>query len=259
MFSQLSRRFALKIIGFSTAVLGLPRAVRAASGLADADRTISPWRNTHDRVWLGEDYWANPMEDWRVVDGAAEVQTSGGNRNIHLLTHQLTDPAGDLEMSVAIDRVAIDGSDGGAGFRIGVRSEINEYRSNVFAKGGVPAGVIGDKLVLGNSEVSINATSAFRLSLSGKPMGDRYELTLSASYTSGKSIGTIKDAVSMDTVLGNVVLISNYNPNIRKGKGARYRFGDWAVHGSAFTRRESHKFGPILWSMYSLSDSRTDE
>ena len=95
--------------------------------------------------------------------------------------------------------------------------------------------------------------------MSGKPFGDRYELTLSAKDASGKSIGTIKDAVSKHVVLGNVALVSNYNPNIRKGKGARYRFSHWEVQGSGFTRRESNQFGPILWSMYSLSDSRSDE
>ncbi|MCA9049186.1 MAG: twin-arginine translocation pathway signal, partial [Planctomycetaceae bacterium] len=47
---------------------------------------------THDRVWLGEHFWANPMEDWRIADGAAEVQSGGGDRNVHLITHQLTNP-----------------------------------------------------------------------------------------------------------------------------------------------------------------------
>ena len=78
--------------------------MRAASGLVGIDKAATSWQNTHDRVWLGESYWANPMEDWRVVDGAAECRTSGGNRNIHLVTHQLTDPSGNIEMSVSIDR-----------------------------------------------------------------------------------------------------------------------------------------------------------
>lgn len=259
MFSKLSRRFALKIIGLGTAVLGLPRPVRAASGLVGADQAATSWKNTHDRVWLGESYWANPMEDWRVVDGAAECRTSGGNRNIHLVTHQLTDATGDLNMTVAIERSAVDGTDGGAGFRVGVRSELNEYRSNCFAKGGINAGVIGDKLVLGKSELTLDSPKKFSLSLTGKPNRDGYELILKAMTEAGNTIGTIKDLVSKDAVLGNVSLVNNYNPNIKKGKGARYRFADWDVEGSAFTRRESNKFGPILWSCYSLSDSRSNE
>ena len=37
-----------------------------------------------------------------VVDGGAECQTGGGNRNLHLITHQLTDPTGHLPMSVVV-------------------------------------------------------------------------------------------------------------------------------------------------------------
>jgi hypothetical protein len=40
-------------------------------------------------------------------------------------------------------------SDGGAGFRIGIRSELNEHRSNCFVQKGINAGWQGDQLVLG--------------------------------------------------------------------------------------------------------------
>ena len=83
-----------------------------------------------DRVFLGGDCWANPMEDWKVVDGAAECSSTGPNRNVHLLTHQLTNNAQGFEMSVVIDQIENGKTDTGAGFKIGIRSDINEYRSN---------------------------------------------------------------------------------------------------------------------------------
>ena len=64
---------------------------------------------------LGEEFWANPMEDWRVADGAAECQTTGGNRNIHLLTHQLTRAGGSFEMTVRVKQIEVKRTDGGAG------------------------------------------------------------------------------------------------------------------------------------------------
>jgi hypothetical protein len=79
------------------------------------------WSNTPDRVWLGADFWANPMEDWRVVDGEAECVFGGGGRNVHLLTHQLTDPSRPMELSVRVRRVEPGPNGGGAGFRIGNR------------------------------------------------------------------------------------------------------------------------------------------
>ena len=37
------------------------------------------------------------------------------------------------------------------------------------------------------------------------------------------------------------------------------RFRDWVATGDAFTVTPAHTFGPLLWSMYSLSDSRGDD
>ena len=92
MLRHLSRRLTLKLLGLGAALLGLPRAVRAADPSPGA-RFASNWHQLPDRVWLGESFWANPMEDWRIVNGAAECQTSGGNRNLHLPTRNPAPPS----------------------------------------------------------------------------------------------------------------------------------------------------------------------
>ena len=46
--------------------------------------------------------------------------------------------------------------DGGAGFRIGIRSDINEYRSNSFADGGINAGLLDGQLVLGQKTARLD-------------------------------------------------------------------------------------------------------
>jgi hypothetical protein len=66
-------------------------------------------------------------------------------------------------------------------------------------------------------------------------------------------------AVPVEKIAGNVAIVNNFDPRIRKGTGARYRFSDWRVTGDAFTVTPAQKFGPILWSMYTLSDSRGPE
>ena len=105
--SRTGHRFSRRgLLGLLAAVVSLPRRIgRAAAaqqevGGSSAGARIDRWDQTHDRVWLGERFWANPMEDWRVVDGAAEVQTSGGDRNVHLITHRLTGERGRFRMSV---------------------------------------------------------------------------------------------------------------------------------------------------------------
>mgnify|MGYP001821184139 CR=1 FL=1 len=179
--TSLTRRLALKLIGLGSA-LGFAKTTHAEDAVAAPieDQTTVSWKNTHNRVWLGAEIWANPMEDWRVVDGAAECQTNGGDRNLHLITHQLTDATKSLAMSVLVRQVE-SGKQDGVGFRIGVRSELNEYRSNCFASGGINAGLLDGNIILGRRQapIDVDVKQTVKLSLTGQPSGDRRWATIS--------------------------------------------------------------------------------
>ncbi len=91
--ASLSRRTAVKVIASGSTLLGVnPQPQASAQPLFKSDEpaVIGGWDRKHDRVWLGEDVWANPMEDWRIIDGAAECRTTGGDRNIQAITRQIT-------------------------------------------------------------------------------------------------------------------------------------------------------------------------
>ena len=268
---SLTRRITLKLLALGGACLGLSRTVRGDDQAltSDADRLAnSPdrsakvsWSKTHDRVWLDPRIWANPMEDWRIRNGAAECQTTGGNRNLHLITHQWTDPTGSAAMRVSLQKIGGQQKDAGAGFRIGTKSELNEYRSNCFANGGINAGVLEGKLVLARNVGSkpIDLSDETTLTLTARGLGTQVELTLIAETPSGKLLDQLTAKVQSKAVLGNVSLVNNFDAKLKKGQGGRYRFNNWSATGDAFTIDESRQFGPILWSMYSLSDSRSDE
>ena len=266
MTNHLPRRSALKTIGASGALIGLSDSASAQvdqpATPADSVEPTVNWSDTHDRIWLAGNCWANPMEDWRIRDGAAECLTTGGDRNIHLITHQLTDPSQSFRMSVVVSQVEIAGADDGVGFKVGVKSDINEHRSNVFAKSGVKAGLKEGALVINRKSQPIQGADSpqgIKLILVGTPAGAQVRLKLSAENSEGKLLGSIQTTVAAEGVLGNVAVVNNFNPQLKKGKGARYRFQDWSVQGDAFTVDSSRAFGPILWTMYSLSDSRGDE
>ena len=58
-------------------------------------RTLAWDASEHDfaqveRAWISAEIWANPMEDWRLENGVAVNTHSGGNRNLTLLTRQLS-------------------------------------------------------------------------------------------------------------------------------------------------------------------------
>ncbi len=72
------------------------------------------------------------MENWRISGGSAECTSKGGNRSVHSLIHQLVKPDESFRVSVKVRRVEQNDKDGGASIQLGVRGEINEYRSNCF-------------------------------------------------------------------------------------------------------------------------------
>jgi hypothetical protein len=278
MNESISRRTALKLLATATVVGAAsgPRPVAAASAPKRASDASSPdaWSRTHDRVWLGGEFWANPMEDWHVANGGAECRSLGGNRSIHSLTHQIADPAKGFTMSVQVSQLEVRGKDAGAGFRLGVRSELKEYRSNCFAAGGLNAGVADGQLLLGPKTEPLAAAAdlqTIRLLLSGVGDGADVVLTLEArALGTGVSLAKLTHTVPAASLPGNVALVSNYRPETapraatkapknNAAGGSRYRFTDWKLAGAAFAIDPARRFGPVLWSMYSLSDSRTPE
>ena len=263
MIQKLSRRLVLKFSALG-AVFGFDSSRQLRSETSPvAEDSLDDWARTHDRIWLGGQFWANPMEDWRVTDGAAECQTTASNRSIHSLTHQVTNPEAGFAMSVRIGRPAAGKQDGGAGFRVGIKSDLNEHRSNCFAKGGINAGLVGDQLVLGPKKRQLaqaRNTGEFILTLTARKEGGQILMQLTAhSPDAEEPLGTLSHTVASDALLGNVALVSNYSGPSKRNDSKGYRFRDWKAGGDAFTVTPEHRFGPLLWSMYSLSDSRGDE
>ncbi|MCF2947057.1 alkaline phosphatase D family protein [Paraglaciecola aquimarina] len=277
MKNNITRRSALKMFAagvVASSVTGCKTTANESS-VESAKRGTQThkdnWANTHDRVWLGGEYWANPMEDWTVKSGGAECLSQGGNRSIHSLTHQLTHLDQNFVMSVTLNRLQSAKNDGGAGIRLGAKSELNEYRSNCFALKGYDLGIKNEQLVLGSTKTSLTQNvdnQDVRLDLIGTAQSGAMALTLTATLvTSGTVIATLEHLVPANELLGNVALVSNFSNSATtrdeletKGKpGARYRFSDWTMQGEAFSVSEDNKFGPILWTMYTLSDSRSDK
>lgn len=235
-------------------------AEEASAGLT----RIEQWQRTHDRVFLGGQCWANPMEDWQIRDGWAECLVRSGGRSIHSLTHQITAPEQPFAMSVRLATAAEFDPGAGGGFRIGVRSDLDEVRSNCFAGGGIAAGIAKDRLFLGQQSTPLQAAyrgQPCRLMLQGQPQGSQQvRLTLTATADDGADLGSVSLQVAEQRVAGNVALASQiHRPPRGRQLQTTWRFTDWQVGGAAFRDRPEQQFGPLLWSVYTLSDSRDQE
>ncbi len=155
MIERISRRLSLKFFSVA-ALLGLSgKRPALAQGKKARLKRLDRWDRTHDRIFLGGDFWANPLEDWTIKNGWAECMTDSANRSIHSLTHQIAEPDKGFALSVKFGRSRITGKDGGGGFRLGVKSDINEVKSNVFAGGGINAGLVGEELFIGKKKPNL--------------------------------------------------------------------------------------------------------
>src|SRR4029077_5905527 len=139
------------------------------------------------------EYWANPLQDWRVAGGRIECIKAAANRNVHLLTRQLGEQAGDLEMTICIGRVGggkLAGGKGSAGFRIGIMGPLRDYRNSLIYGQGLDAGFTSDgKLFLGNpaSGVPVDLSAdGVVLHLAVEPRGEQSSITLAAMTSEGR-------------------------------------------------------------------------
>ena len=142
-------------LGATMVVVAIP-----ATRVTDAAELRSAWPKDA-RVWAGPEYWANPLQDWRVAKGRLECFRSGDNRNVHLLTRELRPQPGSFRMSVRIGRLTPPGKvlDGGwVGFRIGARGQWHDYRDSAIRGKGIDAGMMTDgRLFIGKPSSSASA------------------------------------------------------------------------------------------------------
>ena len=125
-----------------------------ASHVSRASVFESQWGEVNDRIWLGAEYWANPMEDWRIQDGRVECITGGPNRNVHVLVCELDSEPAEFTMSVRCGRLGTEALAGSVGFRVGITDEINDYRARCIKGKGIDIGLnhLG-KLFIGNQTI----------------------------------------------------------------------------------------------------------
>ncbi|KXI28866.1 alkaline phosphatase D family protein [Paraglaciecola hydrolytica] len=268
----MDRRKALKLIASSLAVSGVACTNTIKPNVNSANKNLpsntrDKWQNTHNRTWLGGEYWSNPMEDWHLVDGAAECKSINGNRTVHSLTHRLENTNQSFQMSTSVQAIGGLSYSGGAGFRLGVNNEVNDYRSSCFVQKGLDVGIIGNELEIAGKRTPLSgvysSNDVINLSLTGKPQAGAMKLSLTAILAAtNERIGQMTLIVPAAHLFGNVALVSNFKVSSHPKELSprnRYRFSNWQMQGDAFVVTPTNKFGPILWSMYSLNDTRTAE
>ena len=253
---RVDRRDFVKAAGAATASLA-PR-LRAAQ-IGQGPSFESSWRGS--RTWIGKEYWANPLQDWRVEDGEVIADAAAG-RTLHLLTHQVASSSGGFDLQATVRLVShragsVRVARTWAGFVFGVRGDLPGYQHALIRPvTSIAAGLRGDgRLFCGDSVGgSVSLDSPVRLTLSVREAGSVYEAKLSAQPASGGSAAEVTETVDPSRLPGNVALAAQASG--RPGpetSGVEWGFRDWIVRGSMLAAHPNQTFGPVLWTQYTLS------
>ena len=231
-----------------------------------ADRFEADLRG--DRVWVGPEAWALPMQHWRVSGGAL-IGRPTHRGSVHLTSCEL-DGADDFAVSATLER-SWPGADSGSepaagvgaaprgvrvGFWLGTRGDVDDWRSRaVYPRGGTQVGVDASGRVFIGSTVSDSAVPlAAALGLEARYAADAGRLTVIAQ--SGDVTVELGADVGGDAVTGGVAMLAAAGERTNAmGEGLeRWSFRDVVVAGPGVSVHRDRRFGPILWTQYTLSD-----
>jgi len=250
-----------------------------AAALALACGTPAAGEPMASRPWIGPDFWTNPMEDWQWDGNAARNTHSGGDRNIALLTAELSDRDQPFAIRCTFEPLDETEGDGFVGFQLGLQGNFDDYRDSAIYGRGMAAGVSGNgRLFIGglfSDEPVFNpAAGAFHLSLTGEPAGEgRFHLTLTATPV-GDGAGAAaftNEGVHSSWLEGLISFTVSARPPeqtiVRQPRPeqvpaiSQQRGGNWffalsnmEADGDKFDRILGRSFGPILWTQHTLQE-----
>jgi hypothetical protein len=254
----------------------------AVAGCAGANRSTaapsreadfrSNWPAGVERPWLGPRYWANPLQDWRLADGRAEMVNASGedaDRNVQLLTHVLTGGSGRFAMRVRAGFADRPGR-GRAGFLLGVRGPMDDYRSHAVYGTGLKAGLTArGQLFIGDRRRALSGASfektrgaVLEIEAQSPAGGEGYRLVLRArDPETGAAMGRVeRDGIAASQLEGLAALLAAFtdaenaeNDATGEWGDARVWFEDWRVRGDTVEAHPERTFGPILFNQYTLN------
>ncbi|MDA0346355.1 MAG: alkaline phosphatase D family protein [Verrucomicrobia bacterium] len=243
----------------------------------------------YTRTWIGPDYWANRLQDWRVTMGRLECLNGESDkplRTVHWLTGGIADNGEGFEVSVRTGTLGFatlaDGSSY-SGFLIGAGEGKLDYRGAALIHhdpglGGGLLVVFNDKgqaqfirndeegknrtvLASGQNNSAETRTGAlgnfedYRLDLKvSREIDGKRELWLSVvDLFSGNVVSStgIKNFPS-EKLRGGLALVSHGG----RANERRFWFRNWELSGEGIVKYPERSYGPVLGVIYSVDGNR---
>jgi hypothetical protein len=213
----------------------------------------------NDRIWIGEDFYAVPLEEWCINDGRIEFTGEGQQATCAFLPYLIGSNGKPFRISMEMGLLDRGSNNGSAGLIIGSQApEDDDIRAAIFFGSGINAGIHTDGYAfIGQYTKKIPAEfelTHFILVLTGAKNAEGFILRLNVLDTEGNSITEVAAAPEAP-VAGILQLVANPRSARSRNNGPRFWFDNIKLEGPGFKYEPENRFGPVLWSMHTLSNN----
>jgi alkaline phosphatase D len=223
------------------------------------EKTAVTWNfdKIPDRIWAGEDFWTVPLEDWQVKNGRIECNSLIQNATFSVLPYILTDKEAPFQISFDMGLTGKGVSDGSAGLMIGVEApEEKDVRAAVYFGEGIKAGVNTEGYAFLQQQIiqlpKNFDLSKFRIEVIGKTTSEGFLLQMNVLNANGNLLAELS-AKPERSIKGIVQLVNNFRNVKSKNNGPRFWYDNLMLEGKKFENHPENRFGPVLWTMFTLS------
>jgi alkaline phosphatase D len=282
-----SRRDFVRSIAAATVSAGpvsqFPHRDRPVSIHRISDEPIADLTQVPDRTWIGPDFWANRLEDWRVRDSRIECLADDplhSVRTVHFITREVQPGSGSFRLSARTGIIARNDGKGWTGFLIGAGAGKLDYRAAalVHCSSGPGGGLLAilntdsGRLEFRNmgtdsagGEFPVLADSAgdpipldergINLILEITPNGsERFDLTLTAaSVVNDEVFGRVVLQFREDgDIIGSTAIVS-HAAGEDGARGTTFWFSQIRTGGDKIVSVPQRAFGPLAACLYTTA------
>lgn len=209
---------------------------------------------SNERVWIGPDFWAVPLEDWKLEDNRVSCIGERSDMKLNIISSYIQ-PEGNFSVLLQMG-TSLTGDIGSAGVQIAIQDKTDaSIKSLCYFGKGIEIGVDGsgtffiDKT---NTKIPVNFDlKSFVLRIVGEQSD--HSGSIQASIVDSNGTGcTINHSVS-GSLEGMIALFCKA-PRVTD-EGYNFWYDNIRLAGSALEIRKEERFGPVLWTMYTLSQN----
>ncbi|GAB3648655.1 hypothetical protein GCM10028791_12780 [Echinicola sediminis] len=207
-----------------------------------------------DRVWPGNSLWSIPMEDWKVENGNLRFLGREKESRVNLLEYQLMEGQGDFSVSAVMNYKRGENKKFTAGITVGLvdATDPQSAKAACYFGKGIFGGISSSgELILDEEMIKVSdlVDGTYEMELRALDSGGQTKLELKL-FQKQKEIASIKSEVNRG--LQGLIALTCLGEN----PSGICEWGEFSAKGSKLRHCPEDSFGPILWSMYTLSGDK---